>query len=334
MADTNKKAIGLEELSHFKAKQDLENLNKFQQKGTIDLTGAVRYDGVQVLTEEQQAQARANIGISEDGSSGGGSVEGAVRYDVEQALDDDDKARARENIGTTDGTWANMPDKPFGENGFAYELPIDTSQCVTISSQPLEILGGVAFTFVKVSDRLSSVNEIMGANVSAIANGSAIDFVVDESHIGEISNGFLIIYTNNAFLPACLNVTSVGTVTIPTAAMTNEDLVLNATEKGLYLLYMEGMGQVNSISKSEIKKIDAKYLPSYVDDVIEGYFNSEDNLFYEEAGFTTLIAGESGKIYLDVASNKSYRFGGTVFGAINPPEITFATTSDIDELFN
>lgn len=334
MADTNKKAIGLEELSHFKAKQDLENLNKFQQKGTTDLTGAVRYDAVQVLTEEQQAQARANLGISEGGSSGGGSAEGAVRYDVEQALDDDDKARVRENIGTTDGTWANMPDKPFGESGLFVEMPADVSGLTSVSSQVIEGLG-VPFTFIKVRENyITTPEETYGASIKFENNGEILEFIVEENNIVDLGNGFGCLFTTNGFYPLIMNVSSAGTSVFSTVDAFGADLTLNVTETGLYFLRIEGMAHVQSLNKSEIKKIDAKYLPSYVDDVIEGYFNSEDNLFYEEAGFTTLIAGESGKIYLDVASNKSYRFGGTVFGAINPPEITFATTSDIDELFN
>ena len=52
-------------------------------------------------------------------------------------------------------------------------------------------------------------------------------------------------------------------------------------------------------------KVPSAQLPSYVDDVIEGYlYNSK---FYKEKDHTTEIAGEAGKIYVDLSNNKTYR---------------------------
>lgn len=58
-------------------------------------------------------------------------------------------------------------------------------------------------------------------------------------------------------------------------------------------------------------KIDSIYLPSYVDDVIEGYYYNSK--FYKESTHTTEISGETGKIYVDLATNKSYRYSGSAF---------------------
>jgi len=59
--------------------------------------------------------------------------------------------------------------------------------------------------------------------------------------------------------------------------------------------------------------IPAQYLPSYVDDVVEGYYKVADGLFYTTSGYVTLIAGATGKIYVDLTTNKTYRWSGTVF---------------------
>ncbi len=56
-------------------------------------------------------------------------------------------------------------------------------------------------------------------------------------------------------------------------------------------------------------------LPSYIDDVLEGYLSS--NVFYSNIGLTTVIPAESGKIYIDITSNKTYRWGGTVYVVIS-----------------
>lgn len=52
-------------------------------------------------------------------------------------------------------------------------------------------------------------------------------------------------------------------------------------------------------------KVPSSQLPSYVDDIIEGYYYN--NKFYEEAAHTTLITGESDKIYVDLSTDTTYR---------------------------
>lgn len=62
------------------------------------------------------------------------------------------------------------------------------------------------------------------------------------------------------------------------------------------------------------KKIDATYLPSYVDDVIEGTLASSTS-FKDTSG--TAVTGETGKIYVDTATNKTYRWSGSQFTEIS-----------------
>lgn len=60
-------------------------------------------------------------------------------------------------------------------------------------------------------------------------------------------------------------------------------------------------------------KVPSSQLPSYVDDVVEGYYDSSTQKFYEEFEndtYATEIAGEAGKIYVAIDTNISYRWGG------------------------
>lgn len=62
-------------------------------------------------------------------------------------------------------------------------------------------------------------------------------------------------------------------------------------------------------------KVPSSQLPSFVDDVIEGYlYNGK---FYKEAAHTTEIPAEAGKIYTDLSTNKTYRWGGTAYVEIS-----------------
>ena len=58
-------------------------------------------------------------------------------------------------------------------------------------------------------------------------------------------------------------------------------------------------------------KVPSSQLPSYVDDVIEGYLY--EGSFYEDAQHTELITPESSKIYTDLSTNKIYRWGGSAY---------------------
>lgn len=62
-------------------------------------------------------------------------------------------------------------------------------------------------------------------------------------------------------------------------------------------------------------KVPQGQLPSYVDDVIEGYLS--EGKFYKESAHTTEITGESGKIYVDLTSSKTYRWSGTAYVVIS-----------------
>ena len=61
-------------------------------------------------------------------------------------------------------------------------------------------------------------------------------------------------------------------------------------------------------------KVPSTQLPSFVDDVIEGYLYN--NKFYKEAAHTTEIPAESGKIYVDLPTNKTYRWSGSTYTQI------------------
>lgn len=73
-------------------------------------------------------------------------------------------------------------------------------------------------------------------------------------------------------------------------------------------------------------KIPSDSLPSYVDDVIEGYYIN--GFFYLNKEGTQIIAGETGKIYVDLPTNKIYRYSGTTYIVIpTEEEYNDATTS-------
>ena len=79
---------------------------------------------------------------------------------------------------------------------------------------------------------------------------------------------------------------------------------INISEKGA----ASGIAELDTNGR-----VPSSQLPSYVDDVKEGYLNSADGKFYEESTYETEIIPEADKIYVDKAINITYRWSGSVF---------------------
>ena len=97
--------------------------------------------------------------------------------------------------------------------------------------------------------------------------------------------------------------------------------------------------------------IPSQYLPSYVDDVVEVvsmvatapvtcttgdiYFNSTTNLIHIATGTNTWgtgVAPATSKIYVNLATNTAYRWGGTVMTAIVSSDSVAITNAEIDAI--
>ena len=76
-------------------------------------------------------------------------------------------------------------------------------------------------------------------------------------------------------------------------------------------------GAANGVAElDENGKVPSSQLPSYVDDVIEGYY--WDGSFFYDAGHTSEIyPPESGKIYIELNSGKTYRWSGSAYVEIS-----------------
>lgn len=92
-------------------------------------------------------------------------------------------------------------------------------------------------------------------------------------------------------------------------------------------------------------KVDASYLPSYVDDVIEAYARAGQTALSSTwlatgSASGTVITPEAGKIYIlmeattDYSANTEFRWGGTTYVKINDGGISEMTTAEMDTATN
>ena len=97
----------------------------------------------------------------------------------------------------------------------------------------------------------------------------------------------------------------------------SENIELDSDDVGAIPATSKGAN--NGVAElDENGKVPSAQLPSYVDDVIEGYLHT-DGKMYEEDSHTTEITAESGKIYIDITDgvNKTYRWSGSTYAEIS-----------------
>lgn len=136
-------------------------------------------------------------------------------------------------------------------------------------------------------------------------------FVAKESGKGLSSNDFTdeekskLASLNNLTVDSALSSTSTNPL--------QNKIIKQELDKKLSNTQVGAAGGVAELDESG--KVPSSQLPSYVDDVVEGYYSG--GKFYKESSHSTLITGESGKIYVDMTTNKPYRWSGTAYIAIS-----------------
>lgn len=186
-------------------------------------------------------------------------------------------------------------------------------------------LAGKAST--ATTDSLQSTISSLNTKTSTAATSSAMGMMsaADKAKLDGIASG-----ANKITIDSALSSTSTNPVQNKVVNSAIADKVSTST-------YNSGISSVNSsiqtVSDSltsfkntrgaangiaplnSSAQIDSQYLPSYVDDVVE---------YTQKSSFPT--TGEAGKIYVDKATNLTWRWSGTAYVEISP-SLALGTTS-------
>lgn len=153
----------------------------------------VRYDAAQSLTDEQKAQARANIGAD--------TVQGTVRYDAAQSLTKGQKTQARGNISALNGQflyvtfvggqigWYRITE-PFTQYGTSGYLTVSHAWA---NGGPSELLLGVStapdthgkLQCLRSAGQINSVPYISNARLVKIAATYVLDLYVSGTGLND-----------------------------------------------------------------------------------------------------------------------------------------------------
>ena len=190
----------------------------------------------------------------------------------------------KEQIGL--GNVSNIPD---AQKSVAYATNAGNASTVNGFTVAKSVPADAKFTDTVYSPATSSANGLMTSSdknkLDGIASGAEVNVQTDWNVSDSSSDAFL---KNKPTIPS--SASDVGAIA--------------STAKGA----AGGVAELDSSGK-----VPSSQLPSYVDDVKEGYLNSTDGKFYEESTYTTEIPAEADKIYVDKATNKTYRWSGSAY---------------------
>ena len=117
---------------------------------------------------------------------------------------------------------------------------------------------------------------------------------------------------------------------VPTSRKVNgkaltSDITLSAGD--VSAIATSAKGAKNGVaSLDENGKVPSAQLPSFVDDVLEGYISDDAATFYKDSAKSSAYSPETGKIYVDFNNNKTYRWSGTKYIVISET-LALGTTS-------
>lgn len=94
------------------------------------------------------------------------------------------------------------------------------------------------------------------------------------------------------------------------------DITLSAND--VKAIPVSQKGVANGVaSLGDDGKVISAQLPSFVDDVLEGYVADDLATFYKDSKKSSAYTAEAGKIYVDLTNNKTYRWSGSKYIVIS-----------------
>lgn len=222
------------------------------------------------------------------------------------------------NIGTSKGlVFVISPVNDTTKNVFYDKLGVYSLYSTSSTTIVLRKCFGYSVTLTETTD--GSTHEITSTQSPDITVT-----LTNESTSG-------VIVTFNNYVPESLRVLATNTdyatpyTPLYDGSPANKKYVDDKVQElGVYVdsnfLDVTQKGSANGVaSLDNTGKVPSSQLPSYVDDVIEGYYYG--GKFYTDSARTQLITPETGKIYVDINTSKAYRWSGSTYVEISQSTI-------------
>lgn len=260
-------------------------------------------------------------------ASAGGSANSAVRLDTATAGSATQPVYFADGkpVATTYTLGKSVPaDAVFTDTNTHYASKNVVGSSTATANTTTALTNGNVYLNSVENGAVTSAHKISGSGATTVTTDTSGNIIVSST------NSTYSSLKNPYALTVSLNGTSQGAYDGSAAKSIN----VTASSVGAYTKaevdgklngkanssHTHAAADITSVNASAITGvIDAKNLPSFVDDVIEGYYSSSK--FYKTRGsdgvYATEITGESGKIYVNLNDNKTYRWSGSAFVVIS-----------------
>ena len=260
-------------------------------------------------------------------ASAGGSANSAVRLDTATAGSATQPVYFADGkpVATTYTLGKSVPaDAVFTDTNTHYASKNVVGSSTATANTTTALTNGNVYLNSVENGAVTSAHKISGSGATTVTTDTSGNIIVSST------NSTYSSLKNPYALTVSLNGTSQGAydgsaaksinVTASSVGAYTKAEVDSAVAKKANSSHTHAAGDITSVNASAITGvIAAANLPSFVDDVIEGYYSSSK--FYKTKGsdgvYATEIAGESGKIYVNLNDNKTYRWSGSAFVVIS-----------------
>lgn len=260
-------------------------------------------------------------------ASAGGSANSAVKLDTATAGSATQPVYFADGkpVATTYTLGKSVPaDAKFTDTNTHYASKNVVGSSTATANTTTALTNGNVYLNSVENGAVTSAHKISGSGATTVTTDTSGNIIVSST------NSTYSSLKNPYALTVSLNGTSQGAydgsaaksinVTASSVGAYTKAEVDSAVAKKANSSHTHAAEDITSVNASAITGvIDAAHLPSFVDDVIEGYYSNSK--FYKTKGsdgvYATEITGESGKIYVNLNDNKTYRWSGSAFVVIS-----------------
>lgn len=306
LKDSGKKASDFADASHTHTKSEITDMPTKLSDFTDDLGNSPTHTHSQYLTTHQDISSKADkVTTATNGNFAGLDAYGNL---VDSGHKHSDYLTEHQDISGKADKSSTVTNVAYSAKKLTKTINGTTTDIVDISTikTDLELAkGDVGLGNVDNKSSETIRGEITSANVTTALGYTPYDATNPNGYTSNIGTVTKVKVGDTGYDPAS------GVVSLPAYPTTLPASDVSAWAK-------ESTKPTYNFSEIE-GTVSSSQLPSYVDDVIEGYYKTADGKFYLHKSGTTYsdeVTPESGKIYIDLDTNLTYRWGGTTYVSI------------------
>ena len=253
-------------------------------------------------------------------SSAGGSANSAVKLDSSAgSATQPVYFSGGKPVATTYTLGKSVPaDAVFTDTNTHYASKNVVGGSTATSNTTTALTNGNVYLNSVENGAVTSAHKISGTGTTTVTTDASGNIVINSTaHPSAIKNPNALTISLNgtsqgAYDGSAAKSFNITASSVGAAAASHNHSAANITSGTLDIARIPNVNdKVTSVDVSKLSGvIDASHLPSYVDDVLEGYYNASDGKFYKTYDSTnktygSAYTGETGKIYVNLSDNKT-----------------------------